>query len=690
MTESPHCTKERHVCETGSMLGRFLRLVQNDGRSQKIRLTCSLALATFVLQVYAGYAATVVPIRDAHSSKADLQYRELQRALAKGWNSWDVNSMTTYALLPEGLAVHVGFLNNGNDFGHQFLSATSVAQGTAFPGPHSWNGSYTEVKVTWQGHEWRVQTAHEGADLVALVTSLDTPGKFFVAATVTFQVDFLWDRPGTALKRADFIETHGRSGNINVYCASGQETTCNPGAVSDAHPGHGQLPVSGAYLAATLNEPVGLSTGKRRGLAEINAIIEQQRAAYLKSIETDGAKDPTVDAVETTLGWDTIYEPEHARVISPVSRDWSAYWGGYVLFGWDTFFGATLAGLGDKELAYANVIEGLHEETAEGFVPNYARAGGWKSSDRSEPPVGSITVLELYRKYHDGWFLEEAYEPLLRWNRWWAQHRDIQGYLTFGSDGENEPQDPDDKFRGKRAGATGEAGMDGSPIYDDVVFNPQTHLLEFADVGLMSIYIADCDALATIADRLGKQADVKELRERGARYRANLATLWSDERGIFLNKNLHTGQFSTRLSPTLFYPMLAQAATPEQAKRMVEEHLLNPKEFWGEWVIPAIARDDTAFKDQNYWHGRIWGPMNYLVYLGLVNYDGPEIAQARMKLAQKSLTLFSKEWADKGHVHENYNAITGDGDDVTNSDKFYHWGALLGYMSYLEEHRRQK
>jgi hypothetical protein len=100
-----------------------------------------------------------------------------------------------------------------------------------------------------------------------------------------------------------------------------------------------------------------------------------------------------VDAVETTLGWDTIYEPEHARVVSPVSRDWSAYWGGYVLFGWDTFFGATLAGLGDKDLAYANVIEGLHEETTEGFVPNYARAGGWKSSDRSEPPIGSITAL---------------------------------------------------------------------------------------------------------------------------------------------------------------------------------------------------------------------------------------------------------------------------------------------------------
>lgn len=266
----------------------------------------------------------------------------------------------------------------------------------------------------------------------------------------------------------------------------------------------------------------------------------------------------------------------------------------------------------------------------------------------------------------------------------------MQGYLTFGSDEQNEPQDRADQVRGKPAGATGEAGMDGSPIYDDAVFNPQTHLLEFADVGLMRIYIADCEALATIAETLGKQADAKELRERGARYRTKLGTLWNDEHGIFLNKDLHTGQFSTRLSPTLFYPMLAHTATQEQAERMVKEHLLNPKEFWGEWVIPAIACDDATFKDQNYWHGRIWGPMNYLVYLGLGKYDGEEIAQARRELAQKSFELFSKEWTEKGHVHENYNAITGNGDDVTNGDKFYHWGALLGYIEYLEENRSQK
>ena len=221
-------------------------------------------------------------------------------------------------------------------------------------------------------------------------------------------------------------------------------------------------------------------------------------------------------------------------------------------------------------------------------------------------------------------------------------------------------------------------------MYDTATYNAQTHLLEYADVGLMSMYIADCDALAQIAEALNKPAEATELKNRAARYRSKLAALWDEQAGMFLNKDLDTGQFSTRLSPTNFYPLLAHAATPVQAKTMIEKHLLNAKEFWGEWVIPSIARDDPAFKDQDYWRGRIWGPMNYLVYLGLSQYDDRAV---REEFAQESYDLFLKEWTENGHVHENYNAIAGTGDDVSSSDRFYHWGALLGYVEYLEQNR---
>lgn len=608
-------------------------------------------------------------------------YREVQQQLAQGWNTWDVDSVATQALLPEGLAIHASLKHNTTVSGDEFLENALIgrlAPGAeeVTPGPHSWNGSYTDLRIAWHGDAWRIQSAHDGSDLVMLATPLPGAGKAALPPTIVFSVDFLWNRAGTTSRQADAIETHGASGDIPVYC------TCappGPAAGSELI----DISVGGPYFSADLTGPVGLSTGRRRSLAEIEAAIETQRKAYEDSLGT-GKTSPIVDAIETTLGWDTIYEPSHDRVISPVSRVWSVSWGGYVIFDWDTFFAATMAGIGDRNLAYANALETLREETSQGFVPNYARAGGWKSFDRSEPPVGAITVLGLYQKFHDRWFLEDAFEPLLRWNRWWAAHRQIDGYMAWGSDGENPPGNLDDHSGGTRVGAILESGLDNSPMYDSATYNAQTHVLEYADVGLMSMYIADCDALAQIAEVLNKPDVENELKERSTRVRAKLATLWNPQAGIFLNKDLHTGQFNTRLSPTNFYPMLAHAATPQQAHTMIEKHLLNPKGFWGQWIIPSIERDDPAFHDQNYWRGRIWGPMNYLVYLGLSNYDD---SQVRKQFAEKSYALFLKEWTEHRHVHENYNAISGTGDDVRNSDRFYHWGALLGYVEYLEESR---
>jgi len=121
---------------------------------------------------------------------------------------------------------------------------------------------------------------------------------------------------------------------------------------------------------------------------------------------------------------------------------------------------------------------------------------------------------------------------------------------------------------------------------------------------------------------------------------------------------------------------------------MLTEHLRNPDEFWGEWVLPSIARNDPAYPDQTYWRGRIWAPMNFLVYLGLRNYPGlPEAEQARRDLAERSAALLLKEWREHGHVHENYSSDTGEGCDKSNSDRFYHWGALLGLIA-LKEHSK--
>jgi Mannosylglycerate hydrolase MGH1-like glycoside hydrolase domain len=609
--------------------------------------------------------AFVIPFALAAQPPRSAEYDALQKRLARGWNTWDVNSVTAQVLLPEGFTIRVGLKHNSSLNSDAFLSDALIGrQGPAveqvFPGPHTWNGTFTELRLSWRGESLLLQSAHDGDDLVMLATP--TGAKKAMPPTLVFSTGVLWNRPGSVSRTGDIIEFRGRTRQVRVYTTGGDAPLPS-------------VPVAGPFFAVTLAGPVGLSTGRPRTVDQIRAVLARERPSGSSAAQ----------AIETVLGWDTIYDPSKSRVISPVSRLWSTSWGGYVLFDWDTFFAASMAAVGNRDLAYADALEILREETSLGFVPNYARPGGWKSFDRSEPPVGAITVLNLYRQFEDRWFLRDAFDPLLRWNAWWAEHRSAGNYLVWGTDPENPPGNPDDRSAGTLQAAKYESGLDNSPMYDGAPFDMNSHRMRVADVGLMALYVADCDALAEIADQLGKSAEARELRVRGEKYRAGLRTLWDEKAGIFLNKNLDTGALSPRLSPTNFYPLLAKAATPDQASRMVREHLLNPAEFWGEWMLPSIARSDPAFRDQEYWRGRVWGPMNYLVYLGLLNYDQ---AEARSQLARRSLALFEKEWTRNGHVHENYNAITGEGDDVHSSDRFYHWGALLGLISYLENSRR--
>ncbi len=375
-----------------------------------------------------------------------VHYGQLQSALAAGWNTWDVHSVTTQVLLPAGLAIHMGLKHNSTLGSDAFLGDALIGRLTpgaeqVFPGAHAWRGSYTDLRLSWKGHEVRLQTAHDGANLVMLATPLPAKPISALPATVVFSVNYLWQEPGTVTKTAHAISARSPHGAVTIYCtcAKAESTAVNENL---------NLPIGGAYFASDLQQAVGLSTGKALTLKQIQAVIERGRETYRRSVETQRNTAAVADAIQTVLGWDTIYEPEGRRVISPVSRVWSVGWGGYVLFDWDTFFAATMASIGDRDLAYADALETLRGETQQGFVANYARSGGWKSSDRSEPPVGAITVLGLYQQFHDRWFLQDAFAPLLRWNRWWAAQRDIDGYLTWGSDGENAPPDLVDHSRG--------------------------------------------------------------------------------------------------------------------------------------------------------------------------------------------------------------------------------------------------
>ena len=76
-----------------------------------------------------------------------------------------------------------------------------------------------------------------------------------------------------------------------------------------------------------------------------------------------------------------------------------------------------------------------------------------------------------------------------------------------------------------------------------------------------------------------------------------------------------------------FTPIWARIATPAQTKRIIVEHLLNPREFWSPYPIPALAKSEQwnstipllADNGCN-WRTNTWMPTMYMIYHGLKSY----------------------------------------------------------------------
>jgi hypothetical protein len=126
---------------------------------------------------------------------------------------------------------------------------------------------------------------------------------------------------------------------------------------------------------------------------------------------------------------------------------------------------------------------------------------------------------------------------------------------------------------------------------------------------------------------------------------------------------------SGRHSIASFFPMISGAPDAQRAARLLA-NLKDEKQFWGEYVMPTISRDDPAFPQQAYWRGNIWAPTNYLLWLGLQRYGDATLLDT---YAAKCGEMFLRNWTANRTCNENYSTFNGSG----SHDPHYTWGALL-------------
>jgi putative isomerase len=125
-----------------------------------------------------------------------------------------------------------------------------------------------------------------------------------------------------------------------------------------------------------------------------------------------------------------------------------------------------------------------------------------------------------------------------------------------------------------------------------------------------------------------------------------------------------------------FLAMWSGVATPEQAKQMVEENLLNTNTFDAPYGIRSLSKlekmyDVRATSNPSNWLGPIWVNANYMAFRGLVKYGYND--QAR-ELAEKTIKLVGMDYEKNGILHEYY--LPDNGEPVMNPG-FQDWNYLV-------------
>lgn len=405
-----------------------------------------------------------------------------------------------------------------------------------------------------------------------------------------------------------------------------------------------------------------------------------ERARLLATLQDEASSAPAVDgpavaleAMRDVVAWNTVWDGINQRPYTAISRNWDlGKFGGFGVWLNDQFYAALMAGELDAGLARDNLVAVFSGATPQGNLPCLLTANdAWV--DRSQSPIGGFVVWQLYLRHRTRDLIEGAYATLARNHAWWWRERDPDGtgLASFGTSDVGEGL-----YRGTHFGARNESAMDNSPVHDEARYDKATRTLDLWDVGLNSLLALDAEMLASMAAELGLEEEATTHTSRAEATKARIReTLWDGERGIFANRR-RGGGFVKSLAPTSFYPLLAGAATSEQAERLCS-HLDDPMGFGGNPVIPGVSRADPAFGDNSYWRGRIWPPFNYLVYHGLRRYGLDDRASS---LAQRSFALFRSVWEGRRICPENYNAETGEPLDQPDTERFYSWGALMAKL----------
>jgi len=299
---------------------------------------------------------------------------------------------------------------------------------------------------------------------------------------------------------------------------------------------------------------------------------------------------------------------------------------------WDSAIHALAYRHVNPELARDQIRAMLTCQLPDGMLPDAVYDEGVVSeiehpfrAEVTKPPILAWAALKLHETDPDLGFLQEIYVPLVRWNAWWFSMNDddVDGLAQY-----NHPYS---------------SGLDDNPLWD--------YGMPVESPDLNTYLCVQMGSLAVMAEALGMDAEGAMWRRRAAAIvRRMIGDFWDEEAGLF--RALHNDEPIPVVTPFNLYPLWT-GQLPDHIRDRLIAHLTDPDEFWGECVIPSVARNDPHFDPETMWRGPVWVNINYFFIeaLRLVGEHG----LARI-LLQKTLDLVMSHPS----IYEYYNAETGE------------------------------
>src|SRR6266702_5437433 len=327
---------------------------------------------------------------------------------------------------------------------------------------------------------------------------------------------------------------------------------------------------------------------------------------------------------------------------------------------WDSAFHAIALLHVDAELAKQEIRCLMQGAQPDGFIPHMIlwEKGAHEVALREvqpiwladpfftatiQPPVVARAVLRIHEATGDADFVREVLPPIRRFFRWLKAVRDPD------DDGLVAIIQPD------------ESGLDASPKYDALMgMSPESteetlpelqrsmqrlydayapyrneparipalDVFTWEDVMVNAIYADGLRCLAKLTD-LVREAD--EFSARAARVLAALETkCWDEERGVFWDLAGRSEEPAKTLTFSSLFPLILDDLDPSKARRLIDEHLLNEREFWLPYPVPSVAATEPSFdpkwRTNTTWRGPTWINVNWYLYWGLRAHGRANIA----------------------------------------------------------------